>query len=78
MPDRALTPDHPPWASERLLGMACLHGRAASYLLASWVLRAGGSGAQPLARKLPHGIHRTGADVTLRVSQKLLGELRHL
>lgn len=23
MPDRALTPDHPPWASERLLGMAC-------------------------------------------------------
>lgn len=43
-------------------------GPTTSYLLATWVLRAGGGDTQPLAGELPCGGHRTGTDITLRVS----------
>lgn len=56
----------------------CGQGATPSYLLASWVLRAGGSSIQPPARELPCGGHGTCTDITLRVSQELHGELRYL
>lgn len=46
----------------------------ASYLLGLGVLRAREGGLQALARELSHGGHCTCSDVTLRVSEKLLGE----
>lgn len=53
-------------------------GPTTSYLLVPWVFGAGGGDAQPLAGELSHGGHCTRTDVTLRVSQELLGELGHL
>lgn len=53
-------------------------GPAASYLRASWVLRAGGGGVQSPDGQLPYSGHCACSDVALRVLQELLGELRHL
>lgn len=53
-------------------------GPAASYLLAPQLFWAGGGGVQALAGQLAHSGHRACTDVTLRVSQELLGELGHL
>lgn len=69
---------HSTLASGQQPGGRTATGPTASYLLSPWALRAGRGGTQPPARQLPCGGHCARADVTLRVSQKLLGELGHL
>lgn len=77
MPDRALVPDCPCWASKRCQEWTAWPGPS-TYLRAFWVPRAGGGGMQPPAGELPHGGHCACSDVTLRVLQELLGELGHV
>lgn len=45
-----------------------------SYLLSLWVLTAGGSGLEAVARELPSGSHCTCSDITLRILEELAGK----